>query len=61
LQKELPGLRGFSFGNLKKMRVFADFWMSHLKISSALPNQLLSNPSEFSSALLATHNPKRMF
>lgn len=39
LQNELPGLRGFSSGNLKKMRVFADFWMKHLKISSALPNQ----------------------
>lgn len=27
LQKELPGLRGFSSGNLKKMRVFSDFWL----------------------------------
>lgn len=53
LQGELPGLRGFSSGNLKKMRVFAEFWMVHLKsgLGSALPNQLLSNTSEFSSAL----------
>lgn len=26
LQNELPGLRGFSASNLKKMRVFAEFW-----------------------------------
>ena len=39
LQYELPGLRGFSSGNLKKMRVFAEFWMINLKIGSAMPNQ----------------------
>ena len=39
LQNELPGLRGFSSGNLKKMRVFADFWMKHLKIGLAMSNQ----------------------
>jgi hypothetical protein len=51
LQNELPGLRGFSSGNLKKMPVFADFWMAHLKISSTLPNQLENSLAEFSSAL----------
>jgi predicted nuclease of restriction endonuclease-like (RecB) superfamily len=51
LQNELPGLRGFSGGNLKKMRVFADFWKPHLIFSSALPNQLLNSSNEFSSAL----------
>lgn len=51
LQSELPGLRGFSSGNLKKMRVFADFWIAHLKISSTLPNQLENPLAEFSSAL----------
>ncbi len=51
LQRELPGLRGFSSGNLKKMRVFADFWIKHLEISSAMPNQLLCNPTEFRSVL----------
>lgn len=50
LQNELPGLRGFSSGNLKKMRVFAEFWMERLTIGSALPNQFYS-PSEISSAL----------
>lgn len=40
LQIELPGLRGFSSGNLKKMRVFAEFWMEQLTIGSAVPNQI---------------------
>jgi len=51
LQNELPGLRGFSSGNLKKMRVFAEFWMNHLKIGSAVPNQLIKSSTEYSSAL----------
>lgn len=53
LQNELPGLRGFSSGNLKKMRVFANFWMNHLKISSAVPNQNLNTSDEISSAMLS--------
>lgn len=51
LQNELPGLRGFSSGNLKKMRVFADFWLEHLSIGSALPNQNVITTIEISSAL----------
>jgi predicted nuclease of restriction endonuclease-like (RecB) superfamily len=50
LQSELPGLRGFSSGNLKKMRVFADFWSERLTIGSALPNQF-NSPLEIGSAL----------
>lgn len=50
LQNELPGLRGFSSGNLKKMRVFADFWMERLSIGSALSNHI-NNSLEMSSAL----------
>lgn len=42
LQKELPGLRGFSSSNLKKMRVFSDSWANHFQISSSLTNQLNS-------------------
>src|SRR5690606_9818176 len=49
LQNELPGLRGFSSGNLKKMRVFADFWMEHLKIGSAMPNQMENDPNTIGS------------
>ncbi len=51
LQNELPGLRGFSSGNLKKMRVFADFWLEQLSIGSALPSQLKSDSSVIGSAL----------
>lgn len=51
LQSELPGLRGFSGGNLKKMRIFADFWSPHLEIGSALPNQKASSKHTISSAL----------
>ncbi len=51
LQNELPGIRGFSSGNLKKMRVFADFWQEHLSIGSALPNQSESTVSVISSSL----------
>ena len=43
LQAELQGLRGFSPENLKKMRVFANFWFDklfHQPIGSTLPNQL---------------------
>src|SRR5699024_509599 len=39
LQKELPGLREFSSGNLKKMRSFAGFWSKYVDFSSALPSQ----------------------
>lgn len=40
LQQELPGLRGFSASNLKKMRLFYKAWMSVKAISSSLTNQL---------------------
>lgn len=51
LQNELPGIRGFSSGNLKKMRVFADFWQQHLSMSSTLSNQLDNPPTPISSTL----------
>ena len=43
LQQELPGLRGFSAQNIKKMRVFVSAWKGVLgsnTIGSALPNQI---------------------
>lgn len=51
LQNELPGLRGFSSGNLKKMRVFAEFWTKHLNNGSAMPSQIDSDPNTIGSAL----------
>lgn len=40
LQKELPGLKGFSSGNLKKIRLFSDAYGPHLVIGSTPSNQL---------------------
>jgi predicted nuclease of restriction endonuclease-like (RecB) superfamily len=40
LQKELPGLKGFSSGNLKKIRLFADTYAPHLVIGSTASNQI---------------------
>ena len=39
LQKELPGLKGFSPGNLKKIRIFAEAYSPHITIGSTLSNQ----------------------
>ena len=40
LQKELPGLRGFSASNIKKMRVFYEIWSDYFTIGSLATNQL---------------------
>jgi predicted nuclease of restriction endonuclease-like (RecB) superfamily len=40
LQKELPGLKGFSPGNLKKIRLFAEAYAPHLVIGSTRSNQI---------------------
>lgn len=40
LQKELPGLKGFSTGNLKKIRLFAETYAPHLAIGSTPSNQI---------------------
>ena len=40
LQKELPGLKGFSSGNLKKIRLFAEAYAPHIVIGSTLSNQI---------------------
>ena len=33
LRRELPGLRGFSEDNIKKMRIFAEFWAQYINRS----------------------------
>jgi len=51
LQKELPGLRGFSATNLKNMRLFYEAW------ENALPNRQMSSgdlQNEFSNRQLIT-------
>jgi predicted nuclease of restriction endonuclease-like (RecB) superfamily len=40
LQKELPGLKGYSPGNLKKIRIFAEAYSPHLTIGSTPSNQI---------------------
>lgn len=40
LRKELPGLRGFSAENIRKMRAFAEFWRPYLLNQSSLTTKL---------------------
>jgi predicted nuclease of restriction endonuclease-like (RecB) superfamily len=40
LQNELPGLRGFSATNMKRMRLFFESWKEHSLISPTLSAQL---------------------
>lgn len=49
LQQELPGLRGFSASNLKKMRLFYNAWEPVKEIHSSLTNQIESNAPAFGS------------
>lgn len=49
LQQELPGLRGFSGSNLKKMRLFYNAWSSSSLISSSVTNQLENTSTQNSS------------
>ncbi len=41
LQNELPGLRGFSASNIKKMRIFYETWNAYFTIGSLSTNQFL--------------------
>ena len=45
LQNQLPGLRGFSSGNLKKMRIFAEEYGKSPEFGSLLTNQLKTKDS----------------
>ena len=45
LRKELPGLRGFSSGNVRKMRIFAEYWKQFINCSP-LANELQSCDSD---------------
>ncbi len=52
IQREMPGLKGFSSQNLKKMRQFYEAWPLPPSIGSALPNQLgKKGKTDFGSAL----------
>ena len=43
LRKELPGLRGFSEDNLKKMRTFSEFWSQFINRSPMASEMSLEN------------------
>lgn len=45
LHKEMPGLRGFSSGNMRKMRIFAEFWSSYINCSP-MANEIESTDTE---------------
>jgi DUF1016 N-terminal domain len=47
LQQELPGLRGFSASNLKKMRLFYNAWNTSDLIGSSVTNQLSEATNQF--------------
>lgn len=48
LQQELPGLKGFSSGNLKKIKIFADAYTPHITIGSTPSNQIRQrNPGPY--------------
>lgn len=49
LQQELPGLRGFSSSNLKKMRIFYQAWKDSTLIGSLTSNQLNVSPIQIGS------------
>jgi predicted nuclease of restriction endonuclease-like (RecB) superfamily len=43
LQQELPGLRGFSAANIKKMRLFFEQWCEYIENRSLLANEIEIN------------------
>jgi predicted nuclease of restriction endonuclease-like (RecB) superfamily len=45
LQNELPGLRGFSASNIKRMRIFYDSWENHFPIYESTNNTISSTAS----------------
>jgi len=59
LQQELPGLRGFSSANIKKMRLFFEEWVNEFSMFSnrQLPTDDLQdiNDENFTNRALATH------
>jgi len=55
LQKELPGLRGFSEGHLKKMRLFYEEWTFIFSNRASLMHDL-KNTTEIEDRALAMHD-----
>ena len=56
LQQELPGLRGFSAANMKKMRVFYQAWNTFDLIWSSVTTKLDNSKNKNNLAIAATRN-----
>ena len=48
LQQEMPGLKGFSAENMRKMRLFYEAWVDVFENCSAVPNELGIRLGKFS-------------
>lgn len=56
LQQELPGLRGFSEGNMRKMRIFYEEWESVFEIRALSTNEIAKPlPDAVEIRALSTH------
>ena len=55
LTQELPGLRGFSEGNIKKMRLFYEAWKDVFSNRSPLTNEFSEDSSNFANRSLPTN------
>jgi len=61
LQQELPGLRGFSAGNIKKMRIFFEEWSESIENRTLTTHDLLSPVNqEIEVRALSTHDIERL-
>jgi len=61
LQHELPGLRGFSAGNIKKMRIFFEQWDEYIENRALVTHDIKqSKNQEIEFRALATHNLNKL-
>jgi predicted nuclease of restriction endonuclease-like (RecB) superfamily len=62
LQQELPGLRGFSAGNIKKMRIFYEQWYEYIGNRALITNDLesLAKPEDIEIRALSTHEMEKL-
>ena len=61
LQQELPGLRGFSAGNIKKMRIFFEQWCEYFENRSPLANDFQNTVNQtVEIRALSTHELEKM-
>ena len=61
LQLELPGLRGFSAGNVKKMRIFFEQWCEYIENRASATHDLeLSIDRDIEFAALATFENEKL-